>query len=54
MSSDLAALKAKLAAREGLPGFAENAREIKLRIAAIEAMTSRPKLGVAYKAAADA
>lgn len=34
---ELAALKAKLKAREGRPGFAENVQEIKNRIAALEA-----------------
>lgn len=54
MSDDLAALQRKLAARKDVPGFAENAREIEARIAAIIDVTSRPKLGVAYKAAPDA
>ncbi len=51
MPDELAALKARLAARKDVPGFAENAREIEARIAAL---MTRPKLGVAYKAAPDA
>lgn len=34
---ELAALKAKLKAREGKPGFAANVAEIKARIAQLEA-----------------
>jgi hypothetical protein len=37
MSDELAALKAKLATREGRPGFANNVKAIKARIAELEA-----------------
>lgn len=35
-SAELAALKAKLRAREGKPGFAENVEQLKARIAELE------------------
>jgi hypothetical protein len=36
-AEELAALKAKLRAREGVPGFVDNVRELKARIAELEA-----------------
>lgn len=37
MASELEALKAKLAARKGKPGYAQNVEEIEARIAELEA-----------------
>lgn len=36
MLSEMETLKAKLAKREGMPGFEENVRDIKARIAELE------------------